>query len=117
MLKKHLRGKLLAPYLRENKEEGSCSNESNLNLEEFNEKKTLEFHIFSLHLILNMTTKRYAQKSLVLKELAREGDVDECHIRNLLARKLTESSFQVDEDCIVRQMYLEDTNKTFIDKF
>ncbi len=64
-----------------------------------------------------MTTKRYTQKSLVLKELTQEGEVDECHVKHLLARRLGESSFQVDDDCVVRQMYLEDTNKSFIDKF
>jgi hypothetical protein len=64
-----------------------------------------------------METKRYAQKSLVLRELTRQGEVDECHVKNLLARRLAESTFQVDQDSIVRQMYLEDTNQSFIDKF
>ena len=64
-----------------------------------------------------MATKRYTQKSLVLKELTREGEIDEYQVKNLLARKLAESSFQVDQDSIVRQMYLEDTNQPFIDKF
>lgn len=114
LLNKHLMGRLTAPYLREDRQSNS---ESNSDLSEFNEKKTLDFHIFTLHLILNMTTRRYNQKSLVLKELTQEGEVDECHVKHLLARRLGESSFQVDEDCIVRQMYLEDTNKTFIDKF
>ena len=64
-----------------------------------------------------MATKRYTQKSLVLKELTKEGEIDEYQVKNLLARKLAESSFQVDQDSIVRQMYLEDTNQPFIDKF
>lgn len=65
LLSKHLRGRLTAPYLRQKRE--NTSSDSSSSIEEFNEKKTLDFHIFTLHLILNMTTKRYMQKSLVLR--------------------------------------------------
>lgn len=75
LLKKHLAGRLIAPYLREQKEQNLLES-NHISYEELGEKKTLEFHIFTLHLVLNMATKRYTQKSLVLKELTKEGEID-----------------------------------------
>lgn len=64
-----------------------------------------------------MRTRRYAQKSLILRELTQGGTIDKCDTKYLISRRLGDSSFQIDQDSIVRQMYLEDTNKEFIDKF
>ena len=61
-----------------------------------------------------MKTCRREQKALVIQNLVSEGIIDEYDGRAMLTKKITEKSFDVDENCTIRRMYLSDTNKKLI---
>lgn len=114
IIKKHLVQKLNAPYLANTER---LDQNMNIISEQFTNKKSLQFHIFTLHLLLDIQTQKRKQKELVIENLSEEGFIDECDSRILINKKTIDQSFRIDQDCTIRQMYLEDTNKDFIEKF
>jgi hypothetical protein len=59
-----------------------------------------------MHLLLDIRTEKRKQKELILDTLSKEGIIDECDGKNLLNQHINEQTFSIDEDNIVRQMYL-----------
>jgi len=49
--------------------------------------------------------------------MSKEGIIDECDGRCLLNQAINEKTFSIDEDNIVRKMYLGGTTKNLIEKF
>ena len=68
-LNKHLREKLKAPYQMEDDSASKSSQLLDINNEELNDKRALEFHIFTLHMILDIQTRYSQQKKLVIDSL------------------------------------------------
>jgi len=73
--------------------------------------------VFAMHLLLDIKTERKKQKSLVIDSLSKKGVIDECDARKLLYKSTNDNNFKIDDDYIIREMYLADTNKYLIDKF
>lgn len=61
VLNKHLETKLIAPFSAKDQ-----STDLDVDIEEFTDSKSLEFHIFSLHLLLKIKTCRRDQKALII---------------------------------------------------
>ena len=72
--------------------------DENINIisEKFTNKKSLEFHIFTMHLLLDIRTEKRKQKELILDTLSKEGIIDECDGKNLLNQQINEQTFSID---------------------